>query len=606
MFSSLKKLWALLSRREKRNAAVLSLLVLVNGMLEMVGVGIVPLYVSVVAFPEKLIENQYIQMLLASPGELITQTTLLYWGSALLLGFFTIKVAYGVLLSYWEARFVHNRVLRLGDKLFTAYMRAPYTFHLGRNSAQLLRNVNTEAQRMGSGVLVPLIDFTTHLCILLAIVGLLIVASPGLASLSLMIFTVAAVIVVGALHKKFKELGIEAQAARGDVVRSVNEGLGGVKEIKVLQRESSFTNRYRESLGTTLRIQRFMQVIGKAIPFMMEWISVAGLLAVVLVLFSTGRPSETVVSIVVLFAVSLARLKGSISSLVSRYTSLQHNLVSLDLIYDDLRELEQAAANQAGRPTAAVYQLNTGADVANFTNTLEMEDVRYRYPGAEDEALKGVSLSIRKGEAIGFVGATGAGKSTLIDIVLGVLRPTSGRVLVDGEDIFSNIGAWQRDIGYIPQSIYLVDGSIKENVALGLPDKFIDDDALNRALKAAHVEEFVHQLPNGVNTIVGERGVRVSGGQRQRVAIARALYHNPDILIMDEATSALDNVTERAVIKAVEELKGERTILMIAHRLSTVRNCDRIVMLEHGRIEGMGTYEDLRQMNESFRRLADA
>ena len=602
MFDSLNKLWWLLSRREKRNALLLAVLLLINGVVEMVGVGIIPIYIGIVAFPERVISNEYVQMFLDNPGDSIAQSVLLYWGSAALLFFFTAKAAYSVLLGYWQARFVQNRMLRIGDKLFTAYMRAPYVFHLGRNSAQLLRNVNNECQKIGGAILTPLIEFSTHMFVFVAVVSLLVVASPGLASLALIIFTLVAVIVVGSLHRKFKELGVEAQSARSDVFKSVNEGLAGVKEIKILRREGSFTKRYRESLETTLRIQRFMQVVGRAIPYVMEWISVTGLLAVVLILFAKGEDSATIVSTVVLFAVSLARLKGSIGSLISKYSTLQHNLVSLDVVYSDLKELEEEEmeANGVG---ALVDDRSEGND---FGQTLELEDVSYRYPGAETEALKSVTLRIHKGEAIGFVGTTGAGKSTLIDIVLGILIPTQGEVLIDGTNIHSNIDAWQRDIGYIPQSIYLVDGPIKENIALGLPASRIDDEALRRAIKAAHVEEFVNDLPEGVNTIVGERGVRVSGGQRQRIAIARALYHNPDVLIMDEATSALDNVTERAVIEAVENLKGERTILMIAHRLSTVKKCDRIVMLNKGVIEGVGTYEQLIEGSEGFRRMAEA
>lgn len=608
MTDSLKKLWWLLSAREKRNACFLVLLLLVNGLVEMVGVGIVPVYVGIVAFPERLVEHEIVQAVFSRPGEMLTQTTLLYWGSALLVLFFTLKFAYTVMLSYWQARFVQNRVLRIGDQLFTAYMRAPYTFHLGRNSSQLLRNVNAECSRLGMNVLTPLIDVLTQLFILIAVVGLLVAASPGLAVLALMIFTIVAGIVAGALHKKFRELGLEAQTARGNMVKNVREGLGGVKEIKVLQREKLFSNRFRDTLSTTLRIQRFIQIVGKSIPSLMEWISIIGLLTVVLVLFALNKSTEAIIAIVVLFAVSLSRLKGTISTLVSRYTALQHNLVSLDVVYDDLVELS-GTADLRKKPRVAVVRSSgseTAGGLSRFRKDLELRNVDYRYPGAEDDALQGVSLRIRKGEAVGFVGTTGAGKSTLIDVVLGVLSPTGGRILVDGRDIHEDIAAWQRNTGYIPQSIYLVDGSIKENVALGLPPSEIDQDAVEQALKAAHLDRFVKELPSGLDTVVGERGVRLSGGQRQRIAIARALYHNPEVLIMDEATSALDNVTERGVIKAVEDLKGERTILMIAHRLTTVLNCDRIVMLDQGRVVGIGTYDQLIKDNEEFRRMAEA
>ncbi|MDZ7839841.1 MAG: ABC transporter ATP-binding protein [Gammaproteobacteria bacterium] len=603
MITSLKKLWWLLSRREKRNAFLLSLLLLVNGVLEMVGVGIVPVYVGIVAYPDKLIEHDLVQAVFASPGEILTQTTLLYWGSAAVLVFFTVKLLYTVFLSYYQARFVHNRVLKIGDRLFTAYMLAPYTFHLGRNSAQLLRNVNTECTQLGASVLAPVIQLATHFFVVLAVAGLLIVASPGFAVASLVLFIAVAAAVSGTLHGKFKELGLKAQAARGEVVRSVNEGLGGVKEIRILQREGAFTGRFREALGDTLYVQRFMQVIGHAIPVVMEWVSVAGLLVVVLLLFGMGNASETVVSTVVLFTVALLRLKGAIGSIIGRYTGLRQNLVSVDVVYDDLCTLEREATEEGG-VRKKLLEEGGSLPVIDFRHQIVLEDISFRYPNAHEDALRDVSLTIDKGEAIGFVGSTGAGKSTLIDVVLGVLTPTTGKLLVDGVHIRTDMDAWQRNVGYIPQSIYLVDGTIKQNIALGLPAARIDDVAVERSMRAAHLEHFIATLPNGVNTIVGERGIRLSGGQRQRIAIARALYHNPDVLIMDEATSALDNVTERAVIRAVEELKGERTILMIAHRLSTVRNCDRIVLLGHGIVEAIGTYEELIEASEDFRRMA--
>lgn len=583
---------------------LLSLLLLFAGVLEMVGVGIVPVYVTIVAYPEKLIEKDIVQALLAAPGQVITQDLLLYWGSAVFLAFFTFKGLFSIYLTYWQARFVQNRVLRLGDKLFTAYMRVPYSFHLDRNSAQLLRNVNVECTRIGSNVLAPSVQLLTHIFIFLAVTVLLVVASPGFAVLAMFLFVLVAMGVSLVLHKKVKELGLKAQAARGEVVRSVNEGLAGVKEIKILRRENLFITRFRNAFNTNLSVQRFMQVVGKAIPVLMEWLSVAGLLGLVVLMFNTGREPSTVVSTVVLFAVSLMRLKGAMSVIVARYTAVQHNLVSVDEIYGDIRKIEELSSSEKEAERKQVEK--RGQDPFELKERIALDKVSFRYTNAHEEALKEVSVEIAKGEALGIVGSTGAGKSTLVDIVLGVLKPTSGTVTVDGIDIQIDMKAWQRLLGYIPQTIYLLDGTIRENIALGLPDSQIDDHVIERVLKAAHLEDFVNGLPDRAETIVGERGVRLSGGQRQRIAIARSLYHDPQILVMDEATSALDNITERSIVKAVDELKGQRTILMIAHRLTTVKNCDRILILNKGRVDAMGTYDELLAEHEGFRRMAEA
>jgi ATP-binding cassette subfamily C protein len=281
------------------------------------------------------------------------------------------------------------------------------------------------------------------------------------------------------------------------------------------------------------------------------------------------------------------------------YTQVRASLVSVDVVDRDLSNMKAATpALPAERPgTPDPWP-------AASPRQLVLEDVWYRYPGAEGYALAGVDLVIRRGEAIGIVGPSGAGKSTLVDVLLGILPPERGAVRADGVDVQECLGAWHRVLGYVPQSIYLFDGTLQQNIALGLDDEEVDPEALQRALDAANLSRFVAGLPEGLQTPVGERGVRISGGQRQRVAIARALYQDPRILLMDEATSALDNVTEKAVMEAVDSLKGERTVLLIAHRLTSVRNCDRIVYMQEGRVAAVGTYEDLIRSSPGFQQLA--
>jgi ATP-binding cassette subfamily C protein len=289
------------------------------------------------------------------------------------------------------------------------------------------------------------------------------------------------------------------------------------------------------------------------------------------------------------------------------YTEVRHNAASLEVVFDGLRVLEspESLAMAEAEPVTSDRGHALRVEPVEFREEIRLRDLGYRYPGAKRDSLWGVNLTIRRGEAIGFVGATGSGKSTLVDLVLGVLQPSRGSIAVDGRDIRSCLNSWQRKLGYVPQAFFLVDGSVRQNVAFGIEAEHVDDLRLAQAVKAAELDKLVARLPNGLDTVIGERGVRLSGGERQRVAIARALYNDPEVLVMDEATSALDNTTEAAVIDAVEALKGDRTLLIVAHRLSTVRRCDRIVFLKDGAVDAIGGYDELRTGHTEFRLMCE-
>jgi len=485
-------------------------------------------------------------------------------------------------------------------RLLNGYLRAPYEFHLRRNSAELMRNVNIECLRLGETVLSPLVNMSSQSLITLGITVLLLVSIPGAALFALLVVLLIAVPLVVILTRLIKRLALNAQHGRKQVIRIVQEALTGVKEVKVLGREGYFLQRFRHALQRVLHLQRFMQVQSNGLPVFMEWVSVAALLAVVIVLFQSARGQESVLAMAALFAVAMARLKGSVTGLLAAYAQVRSSLVSVDVIDRDLRQLGPLAGPvpQRDHPQAV--------SVLAFADRLQVKDLWFRYARSDQYAVRGIDLTIRKGEAIGFVGPSGSGKSTLIDCILGILEAERGQVCVDGRDIQQDLPSWHRTLGYIPQAIFLMDGTVRQNIALGLAEREIDDVAVQRAVVAAHLDEFVGQLPEGLNTTIGERGVRLSGGQRQRIAIARALYHDPQVLVMDEATSALDNLTEQVVMEAVNALKGQRTILMIAHRLTTVKDCDRIVFLQAGQIAAIGSYEDLAGSHHEFKRLAQA
>nr|MDA3897998.1 ABC transporter ATP-binding protein [Desulfobacteraceae bacterium] len=320
--------------------------------------------------------------------------------------------------------------------------------------------------------------------------------------------------------------------------------------------------------------------------------------SITILLITMGQKTESVAPILALFAVSFVRLKASISQLVNGVNQLRFGVVSINPVYTDLKLLETIQRKAVSKNNCIRSQ--QGWD---FSKELRLEDICYRYPDCEEYALKDVHLTLHKGHCIALVGKTGSGKTTLVDVILGLLEPECGNILLDGCDINTNLTAWQTNLGYIPQFIYLTDDSISHNIALGLDDSEINDDQLWQAIRAAQLESFVQTLPQGEETIIGEHGIKLSGGQRQRIGIARALYHNPEVLIMDEATSALDNATEKAVVDSIHQLKGEKTIIMIAHRLSTVQNSDKLYFMKNGQIEMSGTYKELINSHREFREM---
>ena len=567
MISSLKKLFALLNPTERFGFIVLVGLMLFEAALEIASLYVVPVYVGLLTYPERV--SAYLPPQWAG----LDHADVLLWASIVVVGFFTAKLVLNTGAAWLRARYAQNRALRFSQRLYAAYLKAPYEFHLRHNSAQLQRNLNNESTQLADEVLIPLGEILTQGLMIAAVLLAFVIFIPWQALLILLVCLGLAAIVVRLQTNKVQAAGRKAQRLRGRLVQHVNEGLGCVKEIQLLGREDHFLQRFHEDFADLMKKQRYAQVLAyKFIPGWVELATIFALAGIVLLLYRQGHDSDDVLQIVTVCAVGLARIKGSLSSFMTQYSRLQHNRAALEAIYLDIQKLE----------TPTPEKPVTGTSSPAFERCLELKDVCYRYPDATEDTLKGIDLVIRKGEAIGFVGKTGAGKSTLIDIILGLLPPTEGEILIDGKPLHDQLANWQRRIGYVPQMLSLIDGTVRENIALGIDSAQIDETALQQAIAQAQLQELMDQLPDGVDTIIGEQGVRLSGGQRQRVAIARALYRNPEILVLDEGTSALDMETEREVIRAVERLKGKMTILMIAHRTTTLARCDRIYTIDRG------------------------
>lgn len=595
--ASLRKLYSLLSPRDRRSAFVLFLLMLVGAMLEVVGVAAVPAFVSAVVDPDRLGQLPLFGDKLSGLADLDSRTLVL-GGSIALVVIFGVKNAFLLLNHYLQVRYVTNRRVSIAKELMRTYMRAPYSFFLQRNTSVLLRNVDTEVTTICYSVMNRILELCTKLVILVAVLAFLLIAEPWITMGWIAFLGTVAVTGIVAISGRLRRYGLIQQSNRSVFNQALFQAFGGIKEIRVLGREDYFSGKVMEAVERIARVNRFKMFISRTIPPVSEIVAITGLLVLACVLVLIGRSTESILVTLSLFVVGLVRLREVTSAAISQFADLRYSLVSIDPVHADLALLARSKGHVDRQGATDALVIRQG---------ISLHDAWLRYEGADEFALKGVNIDVPVGKAVGLVGSTGAGKTTAVDTFLGLLQPERGSVLVDGRELREqDLPSWRASVGYVPQSIYLLDDTIRRNIALGIDDEKVDETALADAIRAAQLEAFLDRQPLGLETLVGEAGVRLSGGERQRIGIARALYHRPSLVIFDEATSALDNVTERAIIDAVERLRGERTIIMIAHRLSTVRNCDKLYFLQDGRVEAEGDYEELRQRHHGFRLMASA
>ena len=603
MFDTLKKVYSLFSKRDRFKFFIIFLLMLVASLFEVLGIGMIPAFVITMAEPDKVLGMKYIGSVLSYLG-ITTAKSLIFTGAFTLLVVYLLKNVYLTYFNYLRSRFVYRRKIYLQNRIFKAYMTAPYTFYLSKNSAELLRNVRSEVSSLISGTIFPVFNITLNLIMFLLIISGLIFLEPLITIVTIFIMGGIGFTFLRITQKKTLDSGKTQRLARGDMNRMVLQGLGGFKDSRVLNREKLFLEQYDKFAKENMKASIYQTVVKSLPKPIIEILLVVGILSITLIMVSEGREFSEIITILTLFGVSAVKLMPIFNSLIQQITTIRYSAYSVYAIFDDLDLLENKYMDFRKKILETKEKLE-------LKNEIVLDNVSYRYPDPEDSsvkadeyAVKDINLTIKKGSAIAFVGESGAGKTTLVDVILGLLSPETGAIYVDGKDIAENPRGWMKNIGYIQQSNYLIDERVFRNIAFGIPDEEVDKEKLNEAVKAAQLEELIERLPNGLRSKVGERGIRLSGGQQQRIAIARALYNDPQVLIMDEATSALDNITEKYVIEAIERLRGDRTIIMIAHRLTTVRNCDIIYMLEEGEIIAQGTYDELLETSSEFRRMS--
>lgn len=568
-------MWRILNRAQRRSATILLGLSILGMLMETLGVGLVIPALAVMTQPDLASRYPRLAPLLHAIGN-PSQTRLVVIGMLVLVAVYATKAIFLAVLAWWQMRFVYGVQAELSERLFTSYLRQQYVFHLQRNSAQLIRNAVTETNLFAQTVLVSALSVLAESLVAAGIIALMLFVEP-----------VGTLVVVGILgaavwgfHRTSRSWiarwGAARQEHEGQRIQHLQQGLGGAKDVKLLGRENDFLAEFGRHNAGYARVGGRFGFLGQLPRLWLEFLAVSGLAALVIVMIWHGRSIESLLPALGLFGVGAFRLMPSANRILSGVQNMRYGLPAVDVLHAELRSLPATIAPNHGHPM-------------RFCNALRMEDVSFHYPAASRPALCGVTVSVTRGSSVGFIGATGAGKSTLVDTLLGLLTPDIGSVTVDDTDIQENLRGWQDQIGYVPQSIFLTDDSLRRNVAFGVPDAQIDDAAVLRAVKAAQIERTVNDLPNGLATVVGERGIRLSGGQRQRIGIARALYHDPAVLVLDEATSSLDTDTEREVMDTVRALQGDKTLIIVAHRLSTVARCDRLFRLEDGRIVEEGT-----------------
>ncbi|TXI95627.1 MAG: ABC transporter ATP-binding protein [Burkholderiaceae bacterium] len=573
-----RKLWGVLRPVDRKAAVVMCLLLFVGMLLETLGVGVVVPAVALMGTVDFAVTYPFLVPVLEYFGN-PSREELVISGMVCLVVVYAVKSMFLAFLAWRQACFVFDLQESLSQQLFAGYLRQEYTFHLQRNSALLIRNVIGQVGDFAHVIQQGLL-LATELFVLFGISILLLSVEP-LGAL-LVVFSVGAAGV--GFHRSTRgrivRWGEARQHHEGLRIQHLQQGLGGAKDVILLGREDEFLDQYRKHNAGSARIGRRHTTLQALPRLILELMAVTGLAVLVLVMVLQGKSVETLLPTLGLFAAAAFRLMPSVNRVLAAVQSMRFSMPVVDTLSSELAILDDRKTPESGV-------------VLPFCHQLTLSNISFRYPSAKTAALENVSISISKGSSVGLIGGSGAGKSTVVDVLLGLLTPTQGVVEVDGLDIRQNLRGWQDQIGYVPQSIFLTDDSLRRNVAFGLPDDQINDEAVWSALRAAQLENFVRGLPEGLDTQVGERGVRLSGGQRQRIGIARALYHDPSVLVLDEATSSLDTDTESGVMDAVRLLKGEKTLVIVAHRLSTVENCDYLYRFECGQIVAEGNVKNV-------------
>lgn len=568
----------------RRWVIVVALAALVSGI-ELVGAVLILATLQLVTGPAEAVRLPFV----GAVTSLLSPTVFL-----LAVGvFFLLRGVINIVSAYAQQKAAQVTGVMLATRLVRSYLTMPYERHLRRNSSELIRNAIESTSNVVAYVFVPFVLLIGEGLVTIALLGLLLVLAPAASLLAMLVFAPVILVLLKVVQPRLASLGERAQVAYKDSLQTLTQSLEGIRDVKILGREPFFTEAFYGQRLDLARSQYVRATLTDVPRLSLETIMVLFIVAFLAVAEVRGVGSTGTVPVLGMFGYVALRLLPALNRIIASVNTIRYGTAAAHHVHADLGV---HATREPATPT----------DPVPLRETIRCEDVHFAYAGTESPALRGIDVTIRRGESIGIVGPTGAGKTTLLDVLLGLLPPTAGRVLVDGADVAANVRGWQATVGIVPQQVFLLDASLKQNIALGRSDAEIDDGRVAASVRMAQLDTVVADLPQGLDTFVGERGVRLSGGQRQRVAIARALYLQPSVLVFDEGTSALDAGTEAQVVEALDALPGDPIVIAVAHRLSTVRRCDRILLLDQGRLRATGTYDELLARDDLFRRLASS
>ncbi|MEC4683893.1 MAG: ABC transporter ATP-binding protein [Nitrospirota bacterium] len=583
-----------LSRSHRLHLLLLSFLVVLSGLMEIAGIASIMPFMGAVLNPDFVVRNPFAARIFHEFHFSDANHFLIFLG-LVVLGVLFVSNLTSALTNWNILRFSFGLGRDMSLKLLSSYLTHPYVFFLHRNSSDLVSNTLWEVGRIVNGIVIPLLTVYSRAVVSLAILGLLLWANPSLALMTGVTLGGAYLGIFFLVRKTLARSGSETTRVNSQRTQLAYETLGGIKDIKILGREKDFYDRFSRPVAHYATYQARSQMIALMPRYALETLAFGGIIVIVIYLLGAEHGASRALPMISLYALAGYRLMPALQQIFANVSSIRFNLSAVEKLSLDLTE-----AVKGGPPPLPAQPLP-------FSREISLQKIVFRYPERTEAVLNQVSLSIRSNTTVGIVGSTGSGKTTTLDILLGLLTPESGCLMIDGVPIGEgNLRNWQANIGYVPQQIMLLDDTVVRNIAFGIPDGEVDRDAVVKAAKLAHLHDFIiGDLPDGYDTIVGERGLRLSGGQRQRIGIARALYHDPAVLVLDEATSALDNITESVIMEALHTLSHQKTILMVAHRLSTVRECDMIFVMERGELADSGTYPELLSRNAVFRQLAN-